>query len=119
MGEMDLDRVHGDEQRGRDLLVRQTAGGKLNHPPFGRSQLAIGSGAPSGHALVLGARQTGPARRAQQVESRRRVRQRVARRTPLLRAPLYPPEGQQRARCVEPQPESLIVAGDRAQRHRS
>ena len=67
-----LDRVLGDEERGRDLAVRAAFGDERGDPALGLGQLVAG-GRATADPGQLGARLLGPQRRAEPLEARERL----------------------------------------------
>src|SRR5262249_17194175 len=108
---MELDGADADDERLRDLLVRETLRGELGDPALGRGQLARRRTAACPDALELRTSPLGPARRSQLVEGLRRALQRRARGAPLPCASLLPSEGQKRPRRVEAETEAGVLLG--------
>ena len=91
--EVHLDRADGDEEALRDLLVRQPFGCELRDALLRGGQLAARLRPPAADAVVLGARLTRPAGRAQLVELGRRCVERRLVRRPTSSAAAAPVRG--------------------------
>ena len=91
--EVHLDRVHGDEERLRDLLVREPLRRQLGDAPLGGRQLAAGARPARADARELGARlaRPSPASRARRTRPPRCSSDSRAR-APLPEPPLRPAE---------------------------
>src|SRR5262245_34298463 len=108
---MELDGADADDERLRDLLVRETLRGEPGDATLGRGQLARRRTPTGADALELRTSMLGPTRRSQLVECRCRALQRRAGGAPLPRASLLPSEDQQRPRRIEREPEAGVLLG--------
>ena len=81
--EVGLDRVDGDVEFLRDLLVGAAAGRELGDASLARGELAARAGTPRADAIDLGARLTGPARGADLLERGQRFLQGRCGRRPI------------------------------------
>src|SRR5689334_18690140 len=112
---MELDRVHGDVERRRDLLVRQPIARELRHALLGRRQLAGRPGLAGADALELGARLRDPAAGTLLLEERDGAIEGLARGAPFAPAALGTAECEQRSRGVVLQPERLVPIRGRSE----
>src|SRR5580765_7909609 len=108
VGEVHLDRVDGDEQRLRDLLVREAVRGELDDALLCGRELAWRLRPAGTDPLQLGARFLGPAGGADLVEGRDGLLERAPRGAPLPQPALGAPEDQQRPGTVEPKAERSV-----------
>jgi hypothetical protein len=107
-----LDGVLAEEKGCRDLPVRAAFGDELRDPSLGLRQLAARGGTPT-DARQLGARLLGPEPRPEPFEACESICERRAGGAALLRAPLRPPEHEQRPRVLE-RIRASKVFGERA-----
>src|SRR5918994_1767462 len=99
--EVSADRVHADEELGSDLLVGATLGRERGDPLLHLGQLLLGGAAPAADPPQLGACLLRPERRAESLEDRQRLLERVAGPPLLLRLSVGRTLAEQRPGALE------------------